>query len=1020
MTKTGKSDILQRDILIVDDNPVNLKTLTSMLTGRGYQVRTAISGELALKTVQKSIPDLIILDIRMPGMNGYQVCQYLKLDAQYCHIPVIFISALTESQDKIHAFEAGGVDYITKPFETEEVLARVETHLRLSALQRELEIQNEHLLEEINERILAQNALRRSYDKLEERVVDRTRELAKANADLNQKIKQHKQAEEELLLNKSRFETLYKLSQMANEPEQVIKDFALEESVRMTGSQIGYLFFLNEDETVLTIHAWSKEAWEQCHVPEKQVVYKVEEAGLWGEAVRQRKPVITNDYEAPSSLKKGYPEGHTPIKRHMNIPLIDNGKIVLVAGVANKKEEYNDTDVQQLTLIMDGMWRIIQKKKIEKALKESEVHFRSTFEQAAVGIAHVSPEGRFLKLNQRFCDLVGYTQEEMLAFTFQDITHPDDLFIDLENMNQVLEGKIKTYSMEKRYLRKDGSVVWVNLTVSLVREASGEPKYFIGIVQDISQRRETEKELAVEKERLAVTLRSKDRLADTLRSIGDAVVTMDMDGRIVLFNAVAEGLTGWSRQEAEGKFFADVFHLIHEDTKEPCQNPLEIAMETGTTVDLVRGTVLMAKDGRGKLIAGNIVPMRDAQGNPTGLIMVCRDITEKQKVEEELQKASKLESIGLLAGGIAHDFNNILTIIIGNIDLAKMFISSEHAIYRPLVEAKQASMRAKSLTHQLLTFAKGGAPIKQIVSIAELLKDWTAFALKGSRIGYTFAIQEDLWPVKVDERQISQVINNLIINADQAMPEGGMLAVQAKNRDIAEESIVHALRLPKGKYVEISIQDQGYGIPKENLNKIFDPYFTTRKTGSGLGLTVSYSIIKSHEGYLTAESEIGVGTTFYIYLPAFPQEITAVKKAPAEKEEILKEPLAGRGRILVMDDEDMMRNMLYQTLTFLGYDAALAKDGTEAIDLYRKAQESDRPFDAVIMDLIIPGGMGGEETMKEIIKIDSNAKVIVSSGYSSDPIMANYREYGFKECLVKPYDPHILSQRLDRVIKGNR
>lgn len=839
MTMTLKSDLLAEDllasdILLVDDNPINLKTLTSILTGRGYQVRTAINGDLALNTIRKIIPDLIILDIRMPDMDGYQVCQHMKEDERYRHIPIIFISALAESQDKVRAFQAGGVDYLTKPFETEEVLARVETHLRLSALQKELETQNAQLQEEIGARKRTQDALRIAYDNLEDRVAARTVELARAN----------------------------------------------------------------------------------------------------------------------------------------------------------------------------------------EALNRSEEQFRNTFEQAAVGIVHASPEGRFLRLNQRFCGIVGYTQEELCTLTFQDITHPDDLYLDVTNTNQVLEDKIKTYSIEKRYLRKDGSVVWVNLTVSLVREESGEPKYLIGVVQDISQRKETEKELAIEKERLDVTLRSKERLANALRSIGDAVISMDMNGRIILFNTVAEGLTGWSQSEAEGKFLTDVFHLIHEDTREHCEDPVASVMETGTAIDLARNTVLVAKDGRGKLIAGNIVPMRDADDKPIGLIMVCRDITEKHRVEEELQKASKLESIGLLAGGIAHDFNNILTAVIGNIALAKMFISSEHEIYESLVEAENASLQAKSLTYQLLTFAKGGSPIKKIVSIAGLIKDWTAFALKGSKINCTFAIPEDLWPVEIDGGQISQVINNLIINADQAMPKGGTIRIEVKNRSIAEDRTVHGLILPEREYIEISIQDQGYGIPKENLNKIFDPYFTTKQTASGLGLTTSYSIIKSHGGFLTAESEQGIGATFFIYLPALSQEMMRIKEAPA-KAKTERKLLAGKGRIMVMDDEEMVRKMLYRILTMLGYDVDLVKDGAEAIDFYRKAQKSGQPFDVVIMDLIIPGGMGGEETIKKLIEIDPHVKAIASSGYSSDPIMANFRGYGFKGCLAKPYDPQILSQKLADVIKKN-
>jgi len=321
------------------------------------------------------------------------------------------------------------------------------------------------------------------------------------------------------------------------------------------------------------------------------------------------------------------------------------------------------------------------------------------------------------------------------------------------------------------------------------------------------------------------------------------------------------------------------------------------------------------------------------------------------------------------------------------------------------------------LTHQLLTFARGGAPIKKTAFMSELIKDSTRFSLKGSRVRVTFSMPDDLWPVEIDEGQMSQVINNLIISADQAMPEGGAILVQAENMDLTEEVTVHGLILPKGKYLKISIKDQGIGIEKEHLHKIFDPYFTTKHTGSGLGLTSSYSIVKNHEGRLTVESELVLGATFHIYLPASPKAPAALKEIPF-KEKIEEMPLVGRGKVLIMDDQPMVRQTLGDILVFMGYEVALAENGAEAIEIYLKAQESGRPFDAVIMDLIIPGGMGGEEAVKKLIEFDPETKVIVSSGYSTDPIMADFKQFGFKGCLAKPYDPQILNKTLHKVIRG--
>jgi CheY-like chemotaxis protein len=317
-------------------------------------------------------------------------------------------------------------------------------------------------------------------------------------------------------------------------------------------------------------------------------------------------------------------------------------------------------------------------------------------------------------------------------------------------------------------------------------------------------------------------------------------------------------------------------------------------------------------------------------------------------------------------------------------------------------------MRAKDLTQQLLTFSKGGIPIKKTISLAEILKDTATFTLSGSSVECKLAIKEDLWPVEADVGQISQVIHNLIINADQAMPEGGIIGVNAENFIVRIDT---TLPLQKGNYVKISIKDQGIGIPKEYLSKIFDPYFSTKQKGSGLGLTVAYSIIKNHEGYITVDSEMGAGTTFSIYLPA------STKQIQIEKIKEIK-PIFGKGKILVMDDEEIIRDALGEILTTLEYQVNFAKNGEEAIALYKQAKEVNEPFDAVIMDLTIRGGMGGKEAIKKLLEIDSSVKAIVSSGYSTDPVMADYQNYGFSGVVAKPYNIQELSKTLHKIISN--
>jgi PAS domain S-box-containing protein len=498
----------------------------------------------------------------------------------------------------------------------------------------------------------------------------------------------------------------------------------------------------------------------------------------------------------------------------------------------------------------------------------------------------------------------------------------------------------------------------------------------------------------------------KERLAVTLRSIGDGVITTDTEGRIVLLNKVAELLTGWTQEEASGKPLNEVFHLINKKSGERCENALDRVLKAGEVVGSAHHTALVARDGAERLITDNGAPIRDQEGRIIGVVLVFRDVTEKQKMEEEVLKAQKLDSIGVLAGGIAHDFNNILTTILGNISLAKTYVRVGDQILDRLAEAERASLRAKDLTHQLLTFSKGGAPVKKTTSIADIIKESAGFALRGSNVRCEFSIPDDLWPVEADEGQISQVIQNLIINADQAMPHGGIVTVQVKNLTVSADQ---GLSLKPGKYVKMSIQDQGVGIPEENLSKIFDPYFTTKPGGSGLGLATTYSIIKKHEGYITVESEMSVGTTFTIYLPASEKKapITPVGRA---------NPSAGRGRILVMDDEVMIRDLTGHILRRAGYEVAFAADGAEALALYVNGRDAGQPFDGVIMDLTIPGGMGGKEAIKRLRDIDPHVKAIVSSGYSNDPVMANFREYGFSGCVAKPYKIEELHQALHKML----
>ena len=382
------------------------------------------------------------------------------------------------------------------------------------------------------------------------------------------------------------------------------------------------------------------------------------------------------------------------------------------------------------------------------------------------------------------------------------------------------------------------------------------------------------------------------------------------------------------------------------------------------------------------------------------------DITDRKKSEIERLRLSKLESLATLAGGIAHDFNNILTAIMGNISLASMDMQENEYLGSILHEAEKACIQAQTLARQLLTFAKGGAPIKELISLAKIVTETGSFASRGSNVKCEFVFPADLWGVNADPGQINQVFQNLIINAIQAMPAGGTIRVQGENVAVQPES---DLPLDPGNYVKTSIQDQGIGIPAEHLSRIFDPYFSTKQKGSGLGLATAYSIVKNHQGHIAVESQLGAGTTVHVYLPA-----TAQSKIEPLPETV--KTVTGRGNILVMDDEDIVRQTLGKLLGYLGYEVTFARDGNDAIEQFIQARKLGQTIDAMILDLTIPGSMGGKEAIEKLLRIDPQVKAIVSSGYSDDPIMANFTEYGFSGVIAKPYRVADLSQVLQRVL----
>lgn len=603
-------------------------------------------------------------------------------------------------------------------------------------------------------------------------------------------------------------------------------------------------------------------------------------------------------------------------------------------------------------------------------------------------------QSRILLANDAFCQMLHHAREDILGKTLAEAVPPDEREHFLRIDRQVLaDGKENI--VEERLTVSGQPTKTILTRKSRFIDSNGE-KYLIGIIRDISERKRAEDALAAEKEQLAVTL----------RSIGDGVITTDTDGNILMLNKVAEQMTGWSSPEAAGRPLLEVFNIINERTRKPCRNPVDKVLEQNQSIELANHTCLITKDGREIVIADSCAPIRDNMSQIIGVVIVFRDMTEKQRLEDYMQKSQKLESLGVLAGGIAHDFNNLLEGIFGNIEIA-ILKNTNDEVSTHLTKSMKNIYRARALTQQLLTFAKGGAPVKESGPLFPFVAETVQFALSGSPISLEFDIQENLWPCHYDKYQFGQVIDNLVINAQQAMPNRGLIKIVARNMTLSKNE---HMKLTAGNYVRLSFVDQGVGIPKKYIPNIFDPYFTTKTRGHGLGLATCYSIVKRHGGWIDVESEPGEGSTFHVYVPAS-TDFVPNQGRPIEKKH------RGTGTFLIMDDDAILRDVLADLLNSFGYEVVAKKNGEEAIDFCVAESKANRKLAGMIFDLTISGGMGGKEAISEIRKLYPDTPAFVVSGYFSDPVLADPKAYGFNSGLGKPFTIRELSSMLETHLK---
>ncbi|MBF0233736.1 MAG: PAS domain S-box protein [Desulfamplus sp.] len=837
--------------------------------------------------------------------------------------------------------------------------------------------------------------------------------------------KQKDYAEKLRKLEELRLKKLFELSQMGEGTIDTLSKFALEEAINLTRSEIGYLAFLSEDQSQLTMHSWSKQTMQECEIDDKILVYNVDDAGLWAEAARSGKVSVINDYKNFDKLpKKGFPKGHVKIYRLMSVPVFDGNKMVALTGVGNKKEDYNDSDVRQLQLMMDGMWKILQRKKAEIELKNSEERYRLLAENArdAIWVLQLS-DLKFSYVSPAIQYLLGYTPSEFSTLAMKDFLKDASFKLVPKIISEELDREFGSgfdssflRTVELEMVKKDGNSIWVEITSRFLTNDKGEPDRILGISRDISERKRTNDALQHTTERLRESEAILKQNTELMREAGRIAKvggwSADLENRKLAWSdevaIIHDKETGFSLSLDDGSEF------IAPEWRDKVVKNYRDCIQYGGSLD-EEFEIITAK-GRRRWVRATGEAVKDRSGKIIRIIGALQDISDRKEIEEEkkrlqehLIQARKMEAIGILAGGIAHDFNNILSGLMGFTDLAMLEAQGNEKLKHYLNQVSYSSLRARDLVRHILTFSRKSDTKKLSITIIPVIKETLKF-IRAS-LPANIEIRQDLRVedanVFSDTTQIHQVLMNLFTNAGHAMKEkGGILEVTLDSVELDESQIGYFGKISPGNYLQLNISDTGCGIPEKIIDRIFEPFFTTKKReeGTGMGLATVYGILKEMGGGISVYSEQGVGTTFKILMPEQHQG-----EAQENRELILK---TGQGNILIVDDEEAIIESTCELLSKLGYSVTGEINALKAV---AAVQKNPGFYDLVLTDMTMPN-MNGLDLAKQIRKINPDIPIVLCTGFSHGLTREKCKSVGIMDMVMKPMILGELSSTIDKAI----